>query len=482
VGVSPTRRGQVVTGTELGRSRAVTGDEAGTCKHVTGTDYVTNEPFKSMCRTQAEPPPARLGITATRGGVKLTGTLVGRAAKVTGDEPGSCKRLTGTQYTEAEAAAACEGVPPKVPLSHTGHGTAVTGTTVGHAENVTGHESGASRTVTGTEYVGPDRDRAPAETARAARSATLTWGGQRISGTQVGRSVKVTGDEHGGCSIVTGSSYIPRERYEEHCDAGAVAAEQARTAGRRSFAGQPLTGIQPGPDAKVTGVTRRGTCQPVSGTPYLGTDQVAGACREGAGTPAGSHHRILAPADAALPVTTTPSVEAIVSGAFSVISPAQDARLRASRRPVTGTAYGVAGRITGPVALATGLVTGTAEFRYRDDVAPAAPMEPSATEQAAAVRERITGEGRDVGIKVTGDDWARSDRVTGTEGLWAKKRNPSWRGGLVAAGARAAAEQDASALATKGRERAEAPPSRITGSSGNSNAGAVVTLSGGARG
>jgi hypothetical protein len=281
---------------------------------------------------------------------------------------------------------------------------------------------------------------------------------------------------------VTGSSYIPRERYEEHCDADAVAEEQARTGARRSFAGQPLTGTQPGPDAKVTGITRRGTCQPVSGTPYLGTDQVTGVCREDAGTRTGSHHRIQAPADAALPVTTTPSVEGVVPGAFSVISPAQDARLRASHRSVTGTAYGAAGRITGPVALATGLVTGTAEFRYRDDAAPAAPSEPPATEPAAAVRERITGEGRDVGIKVTGDDWARSGRVTGTEGLWAKKRNPSWRGGFAVAGARAAAEQAAGAPTMQGRERPEAPQSRITGSSGNSNAGAVVTLSGGARG
>ena len=478
VGVMTTLQGQRVTGNELGRSPIVTGDEAGTCKVVTGIDYITNERFRSVCRTKPEDPRARVGATATRGGVELTGNLVGRASKVTGDEPGSCRRLTGTQYTEAEAVAACEGVPEKAPVVHTQHGTALTGSTVGHAGNVTGDEAGVCRAVSGTDYVGPEQcpDAAGAPSRPVTGATSRTWGGQRVSGTQVGRSAKVTGDEPGTCRAITGASYVSPDRYEEHCEPGAVAAMQARTGARRAFAGRPLTGVQPGPDAKVTGITGRGACQPVSGTPYLGEDHVAATCDDPSAAAPGAHHRVRAPAGKPLPAPRAEHAEVIAPGDFSVIAPARSAQLR-NARSITGTVYGAAGRITGPVALASGLVTGTAEFRYREHPAPAATTEAPAAATAPAVRERITGEGRDAGIEVTGDDWARSGRITGTEGLWATKRNPTARGDsggrpVGAAGARAFKE----------RERPEVPVSRITGSSGNAGTGAVVTLSGGARG
>ena len=478
---SATRRGQRVTGTELGKMHAVTGDEAGTCKTVTGIDYITNERFQSVCRTRPEPPPARLGDTATQGGVKLTGTLVGRASKVTGDEPGSCKRLTGTQYTGAQNPEACQGSPEKVHVVHTEQGMAVTGTPVGHAAKVTGDEAGACQPVSGTDYVGPEQCGAPGASvmAKGARKVGLsrTWMGQPVSGTQVGRTGKVTGDEHGACKPITGSSYIARNDFEQHCDADAVAETQARVPARRASPGLPLTGSQPGPDAKVTGITGRGACQPISGTPYIGSDQFAAACSHAAVPAARAHHRVRAPADEPLPVAHAETDDVPRAAAFSVLSPARSAQIRDAAR-VTGTAYGTAGRITGPVALAPGLVSGTAEFRYRNDGAPAAP----ARETPASSRERITGEGRDAGIRVTGDDWARSGRVTGTEGIWAKGRNPTLRGDGSGQVARAAAERVPGAQAFKGRERPEVPVSRITGSSGNAGTGAVVTLSGGARG
>ncbi len=33
------------------------------------------------------------------------------------------------------------------------------------------------------------------------------------------------------------------------------------------------------------------------------------------------------------------------------------------------------------------------------------------------VKSRITGEGQDAGLKITGDDWERGGRMTGTEGV-----------------------------------------------------------------
>jgi hypothetical protein len=157
------------------------------------------------------------------------------------------------------------------------------------------------------------------------------------------------------------------------------------------------------------------------------------------------------------------------TGDFSVMSPAR-AALASETRRITGSAYGVGGRITGPLARATGLVSGTPEFRYRDETGAVAV--PAAPEPAAeAAPERITGEGRE--RRITGDAWDRSGRVTGTEGP-ATRRNPTLRGEArgSAVGARAFREVETPAPA----------PSRITGSSGNASGGATVTLSGGARG
>ncbi len=66
--------------------------------------------------------------------------------------------------------------------------------------------------------------------------------------------------------------------------------------------------------------------------------------------------------------------------------------------------------------------------------------------------------------------------MTGTEGKWAQNRNPTLRGMQQAMAM-------VNAHANKSLERPEAPPvAKVTGSSGNSGKGAVITVSGGARG
>ena len=76
------------------------------------------------------------------------------------------------------------------------------------------------------------------------------------------------------------------------------------------------------------------------------------------------------------------------------------------------------------------------------------------------------------GLNITGDDWARGDHVTGTEGASARRRNPTRPGQM-------------SAMPTKHIKRNEEitkPDFLITGSSGNTRDGQLVTFSGGARG
>jgi hypothetical protein len=126
--------------------------------------------------------------------------------------------------------------------------------------------------------------------------------------------------------------------------------------------------------------------------------------------------------------------------------------------------------------MASGLVSGTPEFRYRDDNRfgfGAFPSSPAAPLPETPARS-ITGEGRDQGVRITGDDWGRNERITGTEGRWAQGRNPTLRG--VSRG------MGASAWANKGIEKPEVPLAKITGSSGNAGKGAIITVSGGARG
>jgi hypothetical protein len=190
--------------------------------------------------------------------------------------------------------------------------------------------------------------------------------------------------------------------------------------------------------------------------------------------------RYLAPADQPLPYAEPRPPVAPGPADFSIVSPA-----RAARGRITGNALGSVGngglsRITGPVNLAAGLVSGTPEFRYRDELptdfsAPAAVAAPTAVMTEEPVG-RITGEGRDSGRRITGDDWARSGRVTGTEGHWAQGRNLTLRGENrlpMAAGA----------WGNKDLERPAAPPpARVTGSSGGNTKGTCVTYSGGARG
>lgn len=411
VALTHTYAGRPVSGTEVGRSVKVTGDEAGSCRSISGTEYLSNEQFQSVCRAEPTPSPAKVGIDRSRAGQQITGNLVDRTEKVTGNEPGVCQRVTGSQYGESRL---CGGGVDKVRSMHTLSGRGLTGTTVDHAPKMTGDERGGCLPVTGTEYYGQEQYQTYCEgtpmPAAEKVGVSQTLRGQFVSGAMLGRSELVTGDEPGSASLVTGTPYAGREQTGCGCGCNGTKAD---------------------------------TCRPGASPRYL----------RPAGTP---------PMPRVMPAPAEPA-----PSDFSIVPPAREMQ----RSRITGNAWGTGGRITGPVNLAAGLISGTPEFRYRDDVpvAQAAPVEPP-----PAPVERITGEGREAGIRITGDDWARSGRVTGTEGHWAQGRNLTLRG--------AGRGMAAGAWANKERERPEVPEAKITGSSGNASKGPLVTVSGGARG
>ncbi len=524
VGESTTTGGQTVTGTQANRSVKTTGNEASTCRSITGTEYLGAEVFQTFCQTAPEPTtPAKVRVTATTHGNRVTGNEVGRSSKVTGDEPGTCKAVTGTEYISAnQSAAYCGGSNPsprKVGHSLTLEGRPVSGVMVGRSSSVTGDEAGAGRSLTGDQYLGSDPLPEGRPAAKVGVSATLSGTGvtgtmvgrssavtgdefgschrvtgdqyvsaeqvnafcgskpepeaakvgfsitnrnQVVSGTRTGRSERVTGDEPGSCQAVTGTPYAGLEQAGQHCGTPAVQAIRERTPVRLGTPSAAMTGIQPGVGGVMTG-DERGACEAVTGTPYVGADQLAAAC--GSDAPAGTETHGEAPDGAAWT-------------RFSVVSPARAAQQqRDARSGVTGTSYEQGNRITGPFDMAGGKVTGTEQFRFdnrefqnRQQQRQFQPTVAVVSEPPAKPASRVTGEGSS--SKITGDDWDRGEHVTGTEGASARRRNPSRPGPMSAM----------SPFERKRNEETEWPVSRVTGSSGNTDKGSLITVSGGARG
>lgn len=465
VGLSATATGQTITGTLVGRSQKTTGDEVGACRQITGTEYLGAEIFQEFCGVKPSPAPNRQSeVVVTVGGQTVTGDQVGRSVKVTGDEAGAGRVLTGTPYTGP----APEGAPPKVGQTRTISGRQVTGTLVGRTPSITGVEPGSCQRVTGTEYLGFEHFASFCKTRPEPKGdlkvgVDTTWRGQTLTGTLVGGSARVTGNEPGRCEVVTGTSYLGPQEVAAECGPETVQAVVERLPAAWSTPGHAITGIQPGVGGAMTG-DHKGACQPITGTPYVGGDDFFAACGGSLAATPGSDD------------FPQPLSGGQWSG-FSTNPQAEAAQQSRSRPTVTGTRYEEEqGRITGPFNLGSGRVTGTESFRAKRSE-PRVPVTVAAEEKPASpepARPRITGEGMDVGPRITGDDWARNERVTGTEGLSAH-RNPTRRGSTMPAFAGARLFRNA-------QERERTWGARVTGSTGGTDRGALVTLSGGARG
>lgn len=520
VGASETAEGQTLTGTMVGRSQKVTGDEPSTCRTVTGTDYMGADIFREFCQADPGKSPRKVEVTTTSRGNSVSGNKLGRGSNVTGDEPGTCKRVTGNEYVGAKQAETfcgtkSEAGPNKITSSDTRKGKTLTGNNVGRSDKVTGDETGANRELTGTQYMQPGNGKAP---AKVGISATLRGGS--ISGTMVGRNERVTGDEPGSCRNITGDDYIGQEQYSGFCNktpspqdrkvgvsetlkgkavtgtltdrSGKVTGDEpgtckavtgtpyasanqynkyckpeeaelaaARTRQHRGTPGQPMTGQQPGIGGNMTG-DKKGACENVSGTPYVGADQFAQACPA---TAADTNSP-----DFPQPLGNTPW------GQFSVTSPSGGAQQANHISGVTGSHY-EQGHITGPFGMATGKVTGTEEARFGKETErtmPAPTLPATAEMVEGRVKSRISGEGMDAGARITGDDWDRGDNVTGTEGLSATRRNPTIRSNVHAS--------SVMQTAPKRNEEIQTQVSKVTGGSGNTEKGSLITYSGGARG
>jgi len=395
---------------------------------------------------------------------EVTGVKVSHSTKTTGDETGLCRSVTGTEYFSDDVFSEfCSNTPPAVPSkvvnTQTLSGASVTsGGVVGSSSKVTGDERGNCRSVTGTEYLGNEHFDSFCQTKPEPGSAKVSFSqttrGQTISGSKPARSGLVTGDEPGTCKAVTGTPYAGIEQFDQFCNTNDTSMAQARSYRSPSNAGREISGIQPGLQ-NLTGA-EKGACDPITGTPYLGASELKEVC----GVAAAQVNE----SDFPQKLNDAPW------GDFSVTPPNHAGQVSNTIAPVTGSSY-EQGKVSGTFSLGEGKVTGTEQFRFGDK-----PKQNAATQNQPAAADtstgRVTGEGIDTGLNITGDDWDRGDRVTGTEGTSAVKRNPTRRGPMSAM----------APVSNKRNEEVVIHESKVTGSSGNTEKGAPITVSGGARG
>jgi hypothetical protein len=482
---SPTHRGQRLTGLRIGPGVRVTGDEAGAALPVSGTQYVAGDGS-----APASAAGSKVGLARTPQGLVVSGTTVRNKVPITGDEAGEHLPITGEadQKFDDDLTPRTDGTyrSAQFPRRADPHGASALGTRLGLQPQVAAS--------------GEDGSWHPLEN---------TDDGLAVTGTAVGRSGRVTGNEAGACRPITGDQYQHLSSYSSECGgigggtAPAAHLNRARldpvTGGKvtvaQTWAGQRVTGPSVEHRPNVTG-DEPGSCRPVTGTPYQGPSTVFGWCEPDDGESAAQRLESR-PEGVALTgdvpmhakgvtgtergqgnaVTGTPYYRDLRAAepaaddwtgvrAFPVAlarrlagGESDDAATQETTEPAPPASSGV----TGSFAVGDGMVTGNNEFLFR-------PRQKRDGQQPA-----VTGEGSTEGRTVTGSAWTAHDRVTGTEGYIAAGRNPTEGGGGPHGWAGAGKFKN---LALPGK-----PAQHVTGRSGwNDKAAGRVTLSGGALG
>ncbi len=416
---------KAISGTKVGHTEKLTGDEAGLCHSgVTGTDYMASEVFEKFCQGEAPKAPKKVESSETLSGSKLTsGGKVGSADKLTGVESGSCREVTGTEYLGREHfAQQCETTP---------------------------------------------------EPSVAKVSHSQTSRGTVISGPKSSRSDKVSGNERGTCKAISGTPYAGEEVFESFC----TTQEQRETRMRsvmpeKGNVGKDISGLQPGLTGKQMTGAEDGACQSVSGTPYLAASEVKEVCgAEPAQVGEADFPQSLVTADVvagefSVVPTVASATEIEATGVVRNLAPAA-----AVSKGVTGSGYDGGSSVTGAFSMGKGKVSGTEDSRLGTRSGNVITVETKSVESEVQQVSRVTGEGIETGLNITGDDWDRGDHVTGTEGNSAK-RNPTRRGPMSAM----------HQIEQKRDPQIDRPSANVTGGSGGSQGTSSVTVSGGARG
>jgi len=502
---------------------------------------VANGPIAKAAVTTSTP---RQPVSSGR--QTVTGSRIGNGSDVTGTEAGASLPVSGTQCISMAAGFAARSGGPKVGHVRTPQGGIVSGSLVRSTVRVTGDEAGTHMKITGEADQRPEDDltersadgalfaapfqRQGAPNAQSGFGATFgrnggragsrerqrsaplesTMSGLTITGSAVGRTIRVTGDESGACRQLTGDQYLSPARAQAECGGtggGTAPAAQlgamrrdpasgAKVSVAETWGRQRITGCNVEHDRRVTG-DGAGSCTVLTGTPYQGSGSMTYCDPAVAHTAAGRLAPRPAPKVAAVTgdspllaqhvtgagrgstlsisgtpyfgeATPTAAVDnsvAALAARFSIRSPQRTAQLQAAEAEAASRP--AAERITGSFAIGLDKVTGNLEFRFQPRHA--------AADDARAAHTRISGEGSTKGRRITNCSWGEHATVTGTEGATAAERNPSERDGKP--------HTFAGAVRFKTLAKQEDGKQLVTGLFGwSSKTGAKVTLSGGAQG
>ncbi|QCU89362.1 CsoS2 family carboxysome shell protein [Thiomicrorhabdus sediminis] len=437
VGESNTLSGQRVSGTQVGQGRkAMTGAETGACQLVSGTEYLGTEEFANNCDSTPNAKPAKVTQTQTTRGQTISGNEVGRSKSVTGDESGTCSAVSGTEYLPAEQSALfCGADAPKTSAK-------------GAFSIMSQSPQSKPQANTGSKVTGGDNYKSQSVTLRPNSApekvvASKTGMGMTTTGTQVGRLENVTGSEKGVCKNVSGTGYQSAEEAQEYCDKPAEK-PVAKVTKSGTAKGQTITGDRSGNVDKMTGA-EAGACKPVSGTSYMGTEQLATCSAEQQ-------------------------------------QEAQQRMRQGINREISGQQPGLMG-LTGAEAGACKLVSGTdyqansqvEQFCDTANVAqpgqsdfPQMMAQPAVMQQATVMPQAQPAAAQ--GAKISGDAWDRGNKVTGVEEAWSNG-NASAATNPMMGGVMSRPQPKA--------EPVQASDGRITGDAGETSS--KITLTGGAR-
>jgi hypothetical protein len=455
VGYSTTLKGQGVSGTLVGQGRA-TGAETGACQTVSGTEYLSSEEFNTHCSSTPEAGAAKVTRTQTTRGETISGTTVGNAKAVTGDRAGACTALTGTEYLPADQAEQFCGTKSAAPTKK------VTGFSIDASQM---DANDGSKVTGGDNYKSNSTTIRPAE-ASAPRKVmpSQTASGNETTGTQVGRVADVTGDEKGYCKSVTGTGYQGVEEAEIFCDSK-PAPTPAKVTASGTASGQKITGDRSGETTGLTGA-EAGTCNAITGSSYMSAEHGANC---GIKAKAEIQHRTMG--------SVMPGKQALTGA-----QPGPDGLTGAEKGAcefVSGTPYQGAGQTAAVCGgQSTASQPGESDFPVlMNSTIPAAPVSAPQMMLAPVVATPTVAPAEEApqeNARITGDGWDRGAKITGTEGESVTNRNASYGGGKAPA-------PMAGAHGFRPNAMPEVPQSVITGSSGNTETGAKVTLTGGAR-
>jgi len=199
----------------------------------------------ARARRQALAAVGKPGIQRVANATRIAASMPDRADWQTALEQGATgrqlamqKRLVASLTGRTEASSHSAAVRPsgrtrpalqKVEAGHTLSGQEVTGTQVERSGKVTGQEPGTCRNVTGTEYIGQEQFEAWCEARPQPRppkvgQSLTTVQQQTVSGTTVDPKPLVTGNQTGACRGITGTQYLAAETLQLCQDEGLRAA------------------------------------------------------------------------------------------------------------------------------------------------------------------------------------------------------------------------------------------------------------------